>query len=281
MADDNGTNQGNTEEQQTGRGNQASDKVAEKVKEVGSVAAALAEQGAKAAKKKFEEAGGVEGIKEKSRKASNEIKAGFVPDEDATGYRRYTSSLKNLWVSGRTGKIVIVVAIVLCFMFLNNFCSESNPSSKSSTSSRPKPRPDKSSSSNSSARVADTAPTFSTIESNCSTMTDVQFEDYAESLTGKKVKWSGYVVDVGKVFMGDYKISITMEYPTNTGLGEGFDALQEQGRTWFPDVSFELPKNEASRLTKKQEVEFTGLISSVLDGGNKVIVKLADVTVYQ
>lgn len=278
MAEENGTNQGNTEEQQSGRGNQAPDnKMAETAKEIGGAAATLAEQGAKAAKKKFEEAGGVEGIKEKGRKAAGEIKAGFVPDEGTTGYRRYTSSLKNLWVSGRTGKIAIVVGIVLCFMFLNNFCSESNPSSNTSKSSSSSTR----SSSNSSARVADTAPPFSTIESNCRTMTDVQFEDYAKSLVGKKVKWSGYVVDVEKAFLGDYKISITMEYPTSSGWGEGIDALQEQGMKWFPDVSFELPKNEASRLEKKQEVEFIGLISSVLDGGNKVIVKLTDVTVYQ
>ena len=33
-------------------------------------------------------------------------------------------------------------------------------------------------------------------------MTDVQFEEYAKSLKGKRIRWKGYVEDVKEKFFG-------------------------------------------------------------------------------
>lgn len=257
MADENGTNQGNTEEQQTGRGNQASDKVAEKVKEVGSVAAALAEQGAKAAKKKFEEAGGVDGIKDKGRKAAGEIKAGFVPDEGTTGYRRYTSSLKNLWVSGRTGKIAIVVGIILILYFVGSCFDDSSDMKEIKRSSSGRKLADSSISERATDNTTSTRTTNTSAKKGFTVKADIKvgaedlWQDFSENVVGAEEKYSGKCIAVlGKVAVirGDNKSAMVCLVGNNSLVGAGVIAC----------IMKHDEINKVAMLTKGDQVEITG-----------------------
>jgi len=80
----------------------------------------LATQGMNTAKKKFEEAGGVEGLKTKGKGFISEVKAGFISDENTTGFKGFMSRFKNLWKSGKSGKISIVAVVLILFMVVNS-----------------------------------------------------------------------------------------------------------------------------------------------------------------
>jgi len=56
------------------------------------------------------EQGGSAGRAKEASGVVGQIKAGFHPDPDKTGFRAILSRVKNLWKSGVPGKIVIVVA---------------------------------------------------------------------------------------------------------------------------------------------------------------------------
>lgn len=69
------------------------------------------------AKQKFDDAGGLDRIKSKGKDTLGDIKEVFVPDENTTGFKRYTSSVSNLWKSGVLGKAcIITVCVLLIFL---------------------------------------------------------------------------------------------------------------------------------------------------------------------
>jgi len=80
-------------------------------------------------------------------------------------------------------------------------------------------------------------------------MTDIQFEEYAKSLKGKRVRWKGYVEDVTEKFFGGYKVLVDMDSPN--------DPISVQ------DVTFDVSKEQAISLTKDDKIEFEGTISLV------------------
>ena len=80
----------------------------------------IAEQTIHSAKKKIEDAGGKEGIKEKGKDFANKVSTGFVPDEGTTGFKRQTSRVKNLWGSGNMGKIAVVAGVILLLVIFSN-----------------------------------------------------------------------------------------------------------------------------------------------------------------
>ena len=59
------------------------------------------------------------GAKEKANGVLAEIKANFKPDEGAEGVKKYKSMFVNLWKSGTTGKVAIVVFFVVVMGLLN------------------------------------------------------------------------------------------------------------------------------------------------------------------
>ncbi len=67
---------------------------------------------------RFEAAGGVEGIKTKCFVFAREIKAGFVPDEDKSGVKKFGSRFINLWKSGQSGRISIVAVAVVVVLII-------------------------------------------------------------------------------------------------------------------------------------------------------------------
>jgi len=82
-------------------------------KKAGARSLAVADKGGKAAKQKFEDSGGVEGLKAKGKQFVVAVRAGFVPDEGVVGVKGGISRVRNLWRSGVPGKLVIVIAVCL------------------------------------------------------------------------------------------------------------------------------------------------------------------------
>ncbi len=89
----------------------------------------LSRQAFALAKKKFDEAGGTEGIKKKAVEFGTEVKAGFVPDADKAGFKRHASRFSNLWKSGKAGKTTLIAAaiIVLLLVFGRGGREEAEP----------------------------------------------------------------------------------------------------------------------------------------------------------
>ena len=54
------------------------------------------------------------GAKEKAKGVLAEIKANFKPDEGAEGVKKYKSMFVNLWKSGTSGKVAVVVFFCGC-----------------------------------------------------------------------------------------------------------------------------------------------------------------------
>lgn len=87
----------------------------------------IAQQRFNAAREKFEAAGGVDGLMTKGKAFVADVKAGFVPDDGATGFKGFMSRVKKLWKSGGAGKITVaVVAIVLVLVLWNFGCGGSS-----------------------------------------------------------------------------------------------------------------------------------------------------------
>ena len=68
-------------------------------------------------KEKAKEA--LNGAKEKAKGVLAEIKANFKADEGAEGVKKYKSMFVNLWKSGMTGKVAVVVFFVAVMLLLN------------------------------------------------------------------------------------------------------------------------------------------------------------------
>lgn len=83
------------------------------------------------------------------------------------------------------------------------------------------------------------------------TMTDIQFEELAKSLKGKRVHWRGWVEDVSEKVFGGYEVWVDMDTPNNS--------LSVQ------DISFSVSREKALSLKKNQLIEFEGDIEQVMN----------------
>ena len=96
---------------------------------------------------------------------------------------------------------------------------------------------------------APTAPAYKTISDTAKSMTDLQFDRYADSLKGSRVSWSGWVKEVRSKTFGGYEVWIDMDSPE--------EALSVQ------DVYIPIPENTAVGLQKKQPIAFDGIIERI------------------
>lgn len=96
-----------------------------------------------------------------------------------------------------------------------------------------------------------TSISFKEIRHNMEVMTDLQFEEYAKTLIGKRVGWSGYVEDVKQKFLGGYEVWIDMDSP---------DELFS-----VQDITFEVSREQALSLKKDSRIKFVGTISFVMN----------------
>ena len=91
-----------------------------KGKEAVSKAKEIGAQGIGTAKQKFNEAGGMPGLKSKGIAFLGEVKAGFHPDDGTTGFKRILSYITNLWKSGGAGKIAIIGISAITFIVVSS-----------------------------------------------------------------------------------------------------------------------------------------------------------------
>jgi len=104
--------------------------------------------------------------------------------------------------------------------------------------------------------------TYSEIDANARQMTEAQFDEYAKTLKGVVIKWTGKVTDVdSNLFGSDYGVNIDMD---NTNIS---------------DVSFDIDKYTALRLHKRGSYQFMGKIKLVytLFGGANIQLYAVDI----
>lgn len=109
------------------------------------------------------------------------------------------------------------------------------------------------------------APPFETIRAEMDGMTEAQFKQYARSLKGKTVNWSGWVEDVNETVFGTYEVWVDMDAP---------DELFS-----VQDVTFDVPADVALNLRRDQKIRFTGLIDSAHNVLESTQIDLSDATI--
>jgi hypothetical protein len=118
-------------------------------------------------------------------------------------------------------------------------------------------------------RTLTTSPPASTVEfesirNNMKHMTSVAWDDYSNSLIGKRVEWTGWVSDVKEQLLGGYKILIDMDPPGSLSV---FDVKID-----------DLPKDKVAQFARNQKIRFSGKIKSVTDVLGSCAITLEDVS---
>jgi len=115
------------------------------------------------------------------------------------------------------------------------------------------------------ASTPEPAPSYATIRAQMEGMTEAQFKQYARSLKGKRVQWTGWVEDVNETLFGNYEVWVDMDAP---------DELFS-----VQDVTFDVPADVALSLRRDQKITFTGIIDSALNVLESTQITLSDVTI--
>lgn len=109
---------------------------------------------------------------------------------------------------------------------------------------------------------------FHEVRRNKENMTDLQWEEYAKSIKGKRIRWSGYVEEVKSKFFGGYQVLVDMDPP--------HDKMSVQ------DVYLDkVTKEQALSLEKDNPIEFEGTISSAISVLGSLQISLKDVKIIQ
>lgn len=110
---------------------------------------------------------------------------------------------------------------------------------------------------------------FEAIRKASEDMTDLQFDEFAKGIQGKRIVWTGWVCDVSEGFFGGYDCSVDMDDPS-----VNFSVQ---------DLTFSLSKSDALQLKKDQKIKFAGKLSRIqkLMGLMIEISEITGITVYQ
>ena len=95
--------------------------------------------------------------------------------------------------------------------------------------------------------------------------TSVQQDQYAESLEGTRVQWTGHVMESKEDILGRYRVTVNMDPPA---LFHDTD-----------DVVLEVTEAQALSLSKGQQISFDGVITDVYEvlGLCRVIVDVTEI----
>ncbi len=148
-------------------------------------------------------------------------------------------------ILGILGALVLLCACIGVVMSFGNTGGESRTATPAST-----PEP---------------APSYATIRAQMEGMTEAQFKQYARSLKGKQVHWTGWVEDVNETLFGNYEVWVDMDAPD--------ELLSVQ------DVTFDVPADVALSLRLNQKITFTGIIDSALNVLESTQITLSEVTI--
>ena len=103
---------------------------------------------------------------------------------------------------------------------------------------------------------------YEEIRKTADAMTKAELKAYEQALSGKKIRWSGYVEEVHHTLAGGYDLYVDMDAP---GVA-----------TSVYDVAFQIPERAALTLEKDQPVTFSGEIRSILDVLGSLRIRLVD-----
>jgi hypothetical protein len=158
----------------------------------------------------------------------------------------------------RNRNIIVIVVIVILILSLIGICNNNNepsavnkPITKTYTPP-PKPitkPPVETPALNPNEKPRDTGLTFQMIKDKTLELTDVQFVDYAATLKGRKITWSGWIEDVIVGSSGGYEAMIDFDSPEITFS--------------LADIHIPISESLAKKFTKNQRVTFTATIRSV------------------
>jgi hypothetical protein len=107
--------------------------------------------------------------------------------------------------------------------------------------------------------------TYPEIRNAAENLTSLQWNDYAQSLKGKRVRWQGWVSQSKEKFFGGYEVLVDMD-PPGTVLS-------------VQDVYFDVDEGTARALNLNQPIRFEGTIRNVLKTLGHASVTLDDVDV--
>jgi len=91
---------------------------------------------------------------------------------------------------------------------------------------------------------------FKVIRNCMHNMTDIHWDEYVNYLTGKRVNWTGWILDIKEQMWGGYKILIDMDPPGSISVQDVY--IENQ------------PKEIVMKFHKNEKVRFSGDIKSVL-----------------
>lgn len=89
--------------------------------------------------------------------------------------------------------------------------------------------------------------TYEQIDAKARKMSDMNFEEYAKSLVGQRVKWTGFVTDVKKETFGDCEVMVDMD------------------RSGVQDVYVDIDCKRASEYDQRDKITFEGPVTSVVE----------------
>ena len=103
---------------------------------------------------------------------------------------------------------------------------------------------------------------FEKIRDVSSQLTDIQFNELKQALDGKKVKWSGYIVEVKEGGLGGYEVYIDVDLPENSST---YDIS-----LWYSLFM----KDFVTTLEKGKKIEFEGEISKMEKISDRLVITL-------
>ena len=101
------------------------------------------------------------------------------------------------------------------------------------------------------------SPAFADIESRMEELTPGRRREYARSLEGTRVSWSGWVADLRRKYRPGYRLTVDMNRPGRLGSRDAYFDMPANY------VYFDVPLNVALSLSGNQRVSFTGTIASI------------------
>jgi hypothetical protein len=101
---------------------------------------------------------------------------------------------------------------------------------------------------------------YKSIRYNMQNMTKLQFKEYCNSITDEKILWTGYVSEVKEKWFGGYEVLVDMDAPNSFSI---------------QDVTFDISKEVAMKLSKNRRIVFEGEIKDILNvlGSCQVMLK--------
>lgn len=155
-------------------------------------------------------------------------------------------ALYGLWTSKTfSNPTKLIVSVIFSIFLLIGLCSDTNDTNnnnvdaaaKSKTTAKKKVKP-----------ISNI--NYFQIRKYMENKTELQFDEYAKTLIGHRIKWHGWIENVDSKIFGGYVTYIDMDAPNSISI---------------QDVSFDVSQKLALSLQKGKKITFTGDIETIDD----------------